>query len=62
MPQPWERILTPYVDAPMSVHRPEQLERGLAQKFIYDESLRMALWVATRAGRRFVLRPAPKDW
>lgn len=57
----WERILTPFVDAPMSIHKPEQLE-GLARRLISDESLRIALTVATRVGRRFNLRPAPKDW
>lgn len=58
----WEPILTPYVDAPMSVHRVEQLQQGLARRFIKCEALRMALEQGIKRGRRFQLKPGPKDW
>lgn len=62
MAKRWEHILTPYVDAPMSVHKPEQLQQGLVKRLIRSDALKMALEQGVKKGRRFQLKPGPKDW
>lgn len=54
-----EVILTPWVTHEVSVDRPDGLVMRLA---VTDDALRGALRQALGRGRRFTLKPAPKDW
>lgn len=59
---PLEPIVTPFVKQRVFVTTAEELALANSLRLIFEPSLVSALRVGLQHGRRFMLRPGPKDW